>query len=174
MVSIGLVYVSRSSLHIPITHGFPRFLAWEIIVILFLLNVESWFRAPLSILQVISWLFLCISIILIVYGVWTLRVNGKPEATRDEEALLGIEKTTILVTTGIYYYIRHPFYSSLLFLAWGISLKGLSWSSILLAFVASICLLFTAIIEEREDIRFFGPAYQAYMKRSKRFIPLLF
>jgi protein-S-isoprenylcysteine O-methyltransferase Ste14 len=119
-------------------------------------------------------MFLVTSLVLIIYGVWTLRFYGKPDATRDGESLLGIEKTTTLVTTGIYHYIRHPFYSSLLFLAWGISLKGLTWPSILLAFAASVCLVFTAIIEEREDIMYFGPAYQAYMKRSKRFIPLLY
>jgi protein-S-isoprenylcysteine O-methyltransferase Ste14 len=115
-----------------------------------------------------------ISLVLIIYGVWTLRLIGKPDSSRDGDALLGIEKTSTLVTVGIYYYIRHPFYSSLLFLAWGIFLKALSWPGIILALVVSICLEFTAIIEEREDIIFFGPAYREYMKSTKKFIPFLY
>jgi protein-S-isoprenylcysteine O-methyltransferase Ste14 len=119
-------------------------------------------------------LFLMISLVLIIYGVWTLRVIGKPDSSRDGEALLGIEKTTILVTAGVYHYIRHPFYSSLLFLAWGIFLKALSWPGLILAIVVSICLEFTAIIEEREDIVFFGPGYRDYMRSTKKFIPFLY
>jgi protein-S-isoprenylcysteine O-methyltransferase Ste14 len=174
LLSVGLIYISRSSLRPPLTHGFPRFLAWEGILALFLLNVQRWFRDPFSINQIFSWLLLIISLVLIIYGIWTLRVIGKPDSSRDGDALLGIEKTTNLVTAGIYHYIRHPFYSSLLFLAWGIFLKALGWPGIILAIVASVCLEFTAIIEEREDIIFFGPAYREYMKSTKKFIPFLY
>jgi protein-S-isoprenylcysteine O-methyltransferase Ste14 len=174
LLSVGLIYISRSSLRPPLTHGFPRFIAWEAILALFLLNVLSWFRDPFSSTQIFSWLFLVISLMLIIYGVWTLRVIGKPDSSRDGEALLGIEKTTTLVTAGIYHYIRHPFYSSLLFLAWGVFLKALSWPGIILMIVVYVCLEFTAIIEEREDIIFFGPAYREYIKETKKFIPFLY
>jgi protein-S-isoprenylcysteine O-methyltransferase Ste14 len=174
LTSIGLVYISRSSLHAPLTHGFPRFIAWEGILALFLVNVQRWFHDPFSVNQVFSWLLLIISIVMIIYGVWSLRVIGKPDSTREGEALLGIEKTTTLVTTGIYHYIRHPFYSSLLFLAWGIFLKNLSWPGTILVFVVSVCLELTAVIEEGEDIGFFGPKYQEYMKETKKFIPFLY
>ena len=172
--SIGIVFISRPSLHIPLTHGIPRLFAWEAILALFLLNIQSWFKKPFSINQIMSWLFLVISLVLILCGVWLLRVIGKPDASRHGEALLGIEKTTTLVTTGVYRYIRHPFYSSLLFLAWGIFFKVLSWPGFILVIFASACLMVTALIEEREDIIFFGPAYQEYMRETKRFIPFLF
>jgi protein-S-isoprenylcysteine O-methyltransferase Ste14 len=174
LFSVGLFYISRSSLRPPLTHGFPRFIAWEGILAIFTLNVRSWFRDPFSIHQIFSWLFLLISLALIIYGVWTLRVIGKPDSSRNGDALLGIEKTTTLVTAGIYHYIRHPFYSSLLFLAWGIFLKELSWPGLILVIIISISLEFTAIIEEREDIIFFGPAYQEYMKCTKKFVPFLY
>jgi protein-S-isoprenylcysteine O-methyltransferase Ste14 len=174
LASTGLIYVSRSSLHLPPTHGLPRFFAWETILVLFLLNVDNWFRDLLSIHQIISWLFLVISLALIGLGVWCFRVLGKPSPSRDGAALLGIEKTTTLVTSGIYHYIRHPFYSSLLFLAWGIFLKALSWPGFILVIMASICLEFTAAIEEREDINYFGEAYREYIKKTKKFIPFLY
>ena len=91
-----------------------------------------------------------------------------------EPQLLAFEKTSTLVTSGIYLYIRHPLYSSLLFLTWGIFFKALAWLGMLLALTATIFLVATAWADEVECSRFFGPSYQAYMKRSKRFVPFLF
>jgi protein-S-isoprenylcysteine O-methyltransferase Ste14 len=75
---------------------------------------------------------------------------------------------------GAYKYIRHPLYSSLLFLAWGVFFKDPSWLGGILALAATIFLVVTAKVEEAEDIRFFGPAYQIYRKQTKMFIPFLF
>jgi protein-S-isoprenylcysteine O-methyltransferase Ste14 len=88
--------------------------------------------------------------------------------------MLEFEKTTALVTTGIYRYIRHPMYSSLLFLAWGVFFKSPSWADGLIVAVATLALLATARTEEAEDLRFFGEAYREYTRRSKRFIPFIF
>jgi len=49
---------------------------------------------------------------------------GKPGMNRDNKALYQFEKTSELIDTGIFKYIRHPLYSSLLFLTWGIFLKN--------------------------------------------------
>ncbi len=87
---------------------------------------------------------------------------------------MGIEKTTELVTTGAYRYTRHPIYSSLLFLAWGVFFKRPSWVGGLLASSATLFLLATAKAEESENLGYFGPAYSEYMKRTKMFIPFLF
>ena len=39
-----LVYVSRESLLRPRSHGFYRFLAWELMLGLFLLNAQAWIQ----------------------------------------------------------------------------------------------------------------------------------
>jgi protein-S-isoprenylcysteine O-methyltransferase Ste14 len=174
VVSAGFAYVSRASLPVPRSHGFYRFFAWECILVLFLLNVESWFRDPFSVPQIVSWLLLIVSAFLVIHGVYLLRRIGKPDATRQEAPLLGFEKTTALVVEGAYRYIRHPLYSSLLFLGWGIFFKDLSWAGLALAAGATFFLAMTARAEEGENIRFFGPAYQEYMQRSRMFIPFLF
>ena len=88
--------------------------------------------------------------------------------------LVGIEKTTRLVTTGIFKYIRHPLYSSLLLLAWGVFFKNPSWAACGLAVGATAFLLATARTEEAENVRYFGSAYQAYMRQTKMFIPYFF
>jgi protein-S-isoprenylcysteine O-methyltransferase Ste14 len=60
-------------------------------------------------------------------------------------------------------------------LAWGIFFKDMtSWAGIGLAAAATFFLTLTAKAEESEDIRFFGPAYQDYMRRTRMFIPFLF
>jgi len=175
VASAGIAYISRASLRNPRSHGFYRFFAWEAILALFLLNVEYWFRAPFSLHQVISWIFLVASAFLVVHAVHLLRHIGKPAEQRsDDEASIGFEKTTQLVVVGAYKYIRHPMYSSLLFLTWGVLFKDLSWLSGILALAATLFLVATAKAEEAENIRFFGTSYQAYIKQTKRFIPFLF
>ena len=174
VVSAGFAYVSRTSLPVPRSHGFYRFFAWECLLALFLLNVENWFRDPFSLHQVVSWLLLIASLFLVIHGVYLLRRIGKPDDKREEAPLLAFEKTTALVIEGAYRYIRHPLYSSLLFLGWGVFFKDPSWAGVCLAGAATFFLAMTAKAEEGENIRFFGTAYQEYMKRTKMFVPFLF
>jgi len=175
VASAGVVYVSRASLRVPRSHGSYRFFAWEFIIALVLLNVERWFRNPFSVHQVISWFLLIVSIFLVVHGVHLLRIIGKPDEKRiGDVPIMGIEKTTALVTVGAFKYIRHPLYSSLLFGTWGVFFKGPSLLAGILALTATMFLTATAKVEESENTRFFGVAYQTYMKQTKMFIPFLF
>jgi protein-S-isoprenylcysteine O-methyltransferase Ste14 len=170
-----IIYISRAALRKPGTHGFYRFFAWECILGLFLFKVEGWFVDPLAWYQVISWLLLLAALVPLAFGVQRLRSAGKPAPRRaGEPELLGFEKTTQLVTTGIYQYIRHPLYSSLLLLAWGIFFKLPDVRGLLLAGSASSFLMYTARADEAECLRYFGKPYAEYMKRTRRFIPFLF
>lgn len=175
VVSSLLVYISRDSLRAPRSHGFYRFFAWEFILALFLLNVDVWFRDPCSWHQLISWFLLVLSIIPLVFGIHALRTRGKPTQQRNSEPqLLAFEKTSTLVTTGIYHYIRHPLYSSLLMLAWGIFFKTPSGLGLFLALGATVFLVFSARADEAECIRFFGSEYQEYMKKTRMFLPYIY
>jgi protein-S-isoprenylcysteine O-methyltransferase Ste14 len=174
-LSFGLIYISRASLRAPRSHGFYRFFAWELILALFLLNVDNWFRNPLAWHQIISWFLLSVSIVPLAFGVHSLATHGRPEKHRpDDTHLLIFEKTTTLVTTGIYHYIRHPLYSSLLLFTWGVFFKAPAWLDGLLALAATVFLVATAKVDEAECIRFFGASYQAYIEHSKMFLPFLF
>ena len=172
--TIGIVWISRSSLRDIQSHGFYRFFSWEVILLSFLMNVDYWFVDPFSLRQIVSWGFLIVSLFLIYEGVRLFREQGRLDQDRDDAGLVGIEKTTELVTTGIYHYIRHPFYSSLLFLGWGIALKHISWIGILLAVLNSLLLIITAKKEEAENIQYFGARYREYMADTKMFVPFLF
>ena len=174
-LSVPIIYVSRASLRAPGSHGFYRFFAWELIVALVLLNVGVWFRDPFCWHQVVSWILLFVCFVPLVFGVRSLTTRGKPVARREGDAsLLAFEKTSTLVTTGIYRYIRHPLYSSLLILAWGVFFKDPSWLGGLLALAATLALIATAKADEAECIHFFGPAYRDYMQQTRMFVPFLF
>lgn len=170
-----LIYISRASLRKPDSHGFYRFFVWESILVLFLLNVKRWFVDPFSWHQLTAWTLLIISLVPLIFGVKTLRARGKPTDQRPgDPSLLNFEKTTALVTTGIYAYIRHPLYSSLLLLAWGIFFKAPSLPGGTLVIVATVFLIAAARADEQECIHFFGKEYQDYMQTTRRFIPFLF
>jgi protein-S-isoprenylcysteine O-methyltransferase Ste14 len=173
--SAGLIYVSRASLRDPRSHGFHRFFAWETILGLFLLNVGVWFVNPFAWHQCIAWMLLCACVVPAVWGTVLLKREGKPaDARAQDPRLLTFERTTQLVNSGIYRYIRHPLYSSLLLLAWGIFFKRPSLAGGGLAILASASLVLTAHADEAECIRYFGPQYEAYMKTTSRFIPFVF
>ena len=175
LVTSILVYISRASLRSPRSHGFYRFFAWESILGLFLLNVNFWFYKPFAWNQIIAWILLFVSIIPLGYGVHSLRTRGNPAEKREgDDSLLAFEKTTTLVTSGIYKYIRHPLYSSLFLLTWGIFCKNFSAAGIALAITSTFFLVFTAKADEAECIHFFGSTYKDYMQKSKMFIPFLF
>jgi len=174
-VSTGLIYISRAALRAPRSHGSYRFFAWEFIVALFLLNIDVWFQNPFSWYQLVSWFLLLVCLVPLAFGIYALTSHGHPVEHREmEPQLLAFEKTSTLVTSGIYHYIRHPLYSSLLFLTWGIFFKALTWPGLVLALAATLLLFATARADEAECLRFFGAPYQVYMKRSKRFVPFLF
>lgn len=175
LCSAAWVYVSRASLRRVQAHGFYRFLAWEAITALIILNLEPWFLDPFRPVQILSWVCLLASLFLVIQGLATLRRLGKPAAQRGgDEALIAFEKTTTLVTAGVYRYIRHPMYASLLFLAFGAFLKAPSPIGLILTAAAVFFLTATARVEEHENLAFFGPAYAEYMRQTRRFIPFVF
>ena len=175
VVTVALAVISRSSLRHPRSHGFFRFLAWEAIAALFLLNVGYWFVDPFSWNQIIAWCLLVTCLAPLVWGTLLLRGRGTPAVQRaSDDTLLTFEKTTRLVTSGIYAYIRHPLYSSLLLLTWGILFKHPSLPGVALSLASTLFLVLTAFADEAECMAFFGPQYKAYLRRTRRFIPFLF
>lgn len=173
VLSVILAILSRRSLGSRGSHGFFRFLAWEAILGLVLMNAPVWFHDPIAWHQIISWILLVVSGLLVLEGVRLLHGGGKPDKQRRDATLFVFEKTTSLVTTGIYRYIRHPLYSSLVFLGWGAFFKDPDLVPGVLAVLATGFLMQTARVEEAECVRYFGDAYLQYMRTTKRFLPFV-
>jgi len=172
--SVPIVLLSRRCLFSPGTHGFYRFFAFELILVLVVVNAPSWFLEPFVPRQLVSWVLLVLSIPLALQPVHLLRSAGRPALRPGTETDLAFERTTRLVTTGVYRYVRHPMYASLLCLTWGAALKSPTGVSLALAAAATGFLVATAKIEERENVVHFGDEYRAYMRHTRLFIPWLF
>jgi protein-S-isoprenylcysteine O-methyltransferase Ste14 len=84
-----------------------------------------------------------------------------------------MENTRRLVEVGVYRYIRHPLYASLILFGWGVFFKGVDLLSIALVSMATVLWFLTARYEERFNIDRFGEEYSQYMERTKMFIPFL-
>ncbi|MBI4331239.1 MAG: isoprenylcysteine carboxylmethyltransferase family protein [Chloroflexi bacterium] len=165
-LSAGIVLISLPSLRRPGSHGFYRFFAFEALVGLLALNLDSWFRDVLSPRQIVSWIVLLASLVFAVSGFYSLRTRGKAEGN--------FENTTVLVTHGIYKYIRHPLYSSLGLLGWGIFVKAPSVPGLVLAHLVMFSVFAAARVEEAKNLKKFGAAYEAFVKKTRKFIPFLY
>ena len=174
IISIPIIVLSWRALFNIKSHGFYRFFGWECIAWLLACNYKHWFSNPFSLLQIISWILLTISGYLVISGVIMLKKAGEHQKDRNDGTLYEFEKTSHLVDTGIYRYIRHPLYSSLIFLAGGILLKNITFSLLLVTLLSIVFFYLTARFDEKECINFFGEKYAQYMKRSKMFIPFIF
>ena len=174
MVTIFFTIISWRSLHNPRSHGFYRYFAFEGIAGLVLYNQPVWFDQPFSGLQCLSWLMLIISVILVVYGVGLLRRLGGQSRRQMSPENLSFENTQNLVVDGLYRYIRHPMYASLLLLAWGAFLKRIDLLTIVAVSLVTAALFLATKVEESENIAFWGTDYVSYKLRSKMFIPFIF
>jgi protein-S-isoprenylcysteine O-methyltransferase Ste14 len=146
-------------------HGIARFFAFESITILLIMNLKGWFKDPFSFHQILSWIFLIASIYPGIAGYLLLKNMGKSEKN--------FENTTVLVKSGIFKYIRHPLYCSLLLLGTGIMFKNPGTMQIIFGCINIAALYFTAKIEEKEMISRFGNPYIEYLKETRMFIPFV-
>lgn len=174
VLSIVVFYISWRSLKSSKSHGFYRFFGWVGICWLIADNYSFWFVDPLKTTQLISWGLLLISMYLIISGGIRLIWTGKPSSHRQDDTLFSFEKTTGLIDIGVYKYIRHPLYASLIYLTWGICMKNPTLLNISVSVLSSIFLYITSKKDEKECLVYFGESYSEYMKRSKMFIPFIF
>jgi len=166
ILGLGAIILSGRPRFKPRSYRFFRLLAFEALLLLVYVNSPSWFYSPFSTQQVFSWILLLGSVALAIHGFWMLRTYGQPTN--------GIETTTQLVDTGVFRYIRHPLYTSLLFFDWGVFLKHPTWTSAGLALGATAFLMATTLCEEEENLGRFREAYANYQKHTWRMIPFVF
>jgi protein-S-isoprenylcysteine O-methyltransferase Ste14 len=146
-------------------HGIFRFFSFESILILVLMNYPVWFKNPLAWYQLISWVLLGGSLLVAFFGFYLFYRHGKPAD--------GMEETTALITSGLYRYIRHPMYLSLILGGFGVMMKKPDWFTVSLSIVNLLALILTARVEEKEMIQRFGKDYKEYISGTKMFIPFL-
>ncbi len=172
--AVLITLVCRRNLRYPSSHGFYRYFAFLSVAALICLNAPFWFVDRFSPKQLVSWGLLVSSAILVLQGLWYLQQSNQKRSAKQSPGNFAFENTGELVTTGIYRFIRHPMYTSLLLLSWGIWIKQVSVLSTLACLISTVALYLSARTEERENIALFGEEYRLYAERTPRFVPYLF
>ena len=100
------------------------------------------------------------------FWAWTQVALGKEWSPQ-----LQLREEHHLVTTGPYTRIRHPLYTAMIGYGASLALVTANWVFVVFA-VAVIAGLATRVPrEEQMMIKDFGEEYEAYMQRTRRFLP---
>ena len=112
-------------------------------------------------------IFILLGVGLRWFSIWTL---GR-YFTRD----IAVSVDQLVVQNGPYRFIRHPAYSGTFLTMLGVGLAMTNWAS-LISLLLCVLLghLYRVKIEEETLIQNIGQPYIEYMRRTKRFIPLVF
>jgi len=84
-----------------------------------------------------------------------------------------IKESCELVTSGIYRFVRHPMYLSVLLMMLGVSVAYFTYYEFVL-FGILLLVLLTKLFYEEHLWQCHTEAYEAYKRRTKRLIPFLF
>lgn len=165
VLSIVIFMKFRKELFAFRCHGPYMFVAFEGLLALFILNGGSMFENALGSRQILSWALSIVSAGVAFSGFRGLRKYG--------QAVHDWEDTTRLVKEGVFKYIRHPLYASLMLLSTGMLLKDVSLRAVSV-FLLILCFLVTAsLMEEGENTRKFGAEYESYILKTKRYLPFI-
>ncbi len=119
--------------------------------------------------QVVRWLGL------VLYGLgFVLMSWSRATLGRMYSGEVTIQKSHQLIKIGLYRYVRHPIYLGMLCSALGLSFLFRSWIGLAVMIPIVGGLLFRIRDEEAVLHKEFGSEWEAYCKRSWRFIPYLY
>lgn len=79
-----------------------------------------------------------------------------------------------IVTTGIYKWIRHPQYTGLILIAFGMLLGWSTIPTLIMFPIIVYSYIRLAKKEEKDMVLEFGESYESYMRKTKRFIPFIY
>ena len=137
-------------------------------LVAFLVNprVMTWSSLPLPVS--FRWIGVGTGVVAAAMLVWTFHSLG-----RNITDTVVTRQHHVLVTTGPYRFVRHPFYvaSALAFLA--NALATANWFIALMGGLAMTLLVVRTAIEEEHLVRRFGEDYRWYMRQTGRFFPRL-
>jgi len=135
------------------------------LIFIFFPNWLSWSWMPLP--DVVRWISLGLGILGLLLLIWVQHSLGK-----QFSATLQVRHNHNLVITGPYRRVRHPMYTALILLWFGLSVVSANWFIILWMLVGAMGIIRDrAPLEEAMMLETFGDTYREYMRRTGRFLP---
>ena len=162
---------SWRSFSIMRSYRFFRFLAFVSLWAVTVINLPWWSVDFSSAIQIVSWVLLLGFLALAIWG-FSLLLTAGSSATQDSPP--GFRRTSRLVTTGPFRYMRHPLYASFILFGWGEALMSRTFFGVFFALLVTGLFYLTALLEEEENLERFGEAYVEYMKTTRMFVPGVF
>ena len=151
ILSLPLLTLSWRSLLSLKNHGLYRMVVWECILWLLIQNYRYLIVEKFDLQQLISSALMIASLVFVLSAIFIMRKKGIVSKQRRDHTLFDFEKTTVLIESGIFKHVRHPMYSSLLFLVWGILLRNIEVTLLIVALIATCSCIFAALVEEKEN-----------------------
>lgn len=102
-------------------------------------------------------------------GIWAIIVMGIGNMNISPL----VKEGAVLVTRGPYRVIRHPMYLAVLLVIWPLIIDDFSVTRITAGFILTLDLIIKILFEENLLKKQFAE-YEAYMKTTKRLIPVIF
>jgi protein-S-isoprenylcysteine O-methyltransferase Ste14 len=123
-------------------------------------------RSASSILLPAGGLLVAAGLVVLLLAVYQHAASNRalPNITPEPNASAG------LVDSGIYHSIRHPIYTGVLSICWGMAVGHGHIAPLLIAAVLTVFFTYKSLFEETL-LRSRYPAYAAYMTRTGRFLP---
>ena len=134
-------------------------------------GVSNWSRFVLARGQKI-WFALGVAVLLL--GVW-LRRHCFRMLGQFFTANVKVAAGQTVIQEGAYRWVRHPSYTGGMLMYLGTGLALTNWlSALVLTVVGAAGYAYRVRVEEQALIAALGEPYRDYMRRTKRFVPLLF
>ena len=110
---------------------------------------------------------------ILIFGIMTGLLAIKEHKRGNFNIRPDIKENCELVTSGVYAYVRHPMYLSVLLSMFGVAVIYFTYYEFVLFLFLLITLLVKMFYEERLW-KCHNPAYVEYVKKTKRLIPFVF
>jgi protein-S-isoprenylcysteine O-methyltransferase Ste14 len=150
--------------------------SWQLGILLLLSLALLWFlpfAEHKGILKLMASYWPYLGLLLFTVGV-IVRIAALTMLGENFSAYVTLQRNHRLIQDGIYAWIRHPLYLSLLLIPTGIALVFASLLAVPILILAAAFVFDRMRIEDRLLASRFGAEFEDYRRRTRRLIPLVF
>ncbi len=142
-------------------------------ILLFLISMK-FFSVPIFAFRFLpEIIFIQLLAVFLTISGLIIAILAKMKLSRDWSSNVEIKEKHELKTTDIYKLSRHPIYTGITFMSFGLFLYTLNLSSFIFAFIMIYFMIYKLKAEEKILLEHFPEKYSNYKKRVKTLIPFV-